>query len=1230
MADIKSLMGMDAATLRALGEQSGLTFPAGMKKSSMAMQLSQSAASGWLEVNSELMSESAEGYDDMPGFSGSSQMLSDAAHAAQLIAGAGYSNTFHNVMGGSPTAEVAKVQAYLDQLGASAEDVWMHLPKYNENEQSHPAGFLTAYMRDNLIQHQDIMPEMAGHYSGDIMGEYTTSHGDVGSVYGSLAGMYLDKGRYNSEQDYNRDLSGVSRILANQMGAGFKEVAYSAATGGKASYMSVLPQIGDPSIAGHVQHPRQGLRRDGFPLDANIPTVGSGGNYSLIASLTGRPEVRGPNTEAAYNRISDAVKGLAQTYRGETGMGVYRNSVSERDMIMDSASRYADIEDVRSGYANLDEPAYNSSTIRAILENNYDQMESVKQQSFDPVQRRADTSSASGTTDFILLPGNGFTGDFGAPQDYNSARSRREGKAYADLDAASAQSNPQFNGDVDSSPVKYHRDIKQGTDEWLNMRKNYDITGSTAGTFLGNSPYTTMQKKVAEMEGLYPTSRDAGDNNSFQSQMFARGHASEAKARPRVEKEYGINIEEVGAITNSDYPNMMYSPDGLIGEDALWEHKNPSVTKKFADLKSGEHQDYMDQIQLGMHLSGRSKTLFSQTVGSETRSEWIDADPDWYNRNKEQLDSVAGRRSAVRDYMAGHQKQYEDDLAAAPDQKAADLITRRYRLGAQKAAKGPASDFMDDSPSNEPTFTPNTSPSASTGLSVAGSGGLNPMSEAVKDGILAAQEENKSKAGAGSAGFQPDADFDDLGSPRGWNNASLRRQLGDDEEAGGGGGGGKKPPFNLFSNQSPWGNIAGGIAGGSMASARGGFNKALTNGGPIGQTIALGLGAAGIAGEAISSMADYIGTANDAGEDNAVAFDSMSQGLEVLGLNQQQADRANRTVHSDYNRLQNGDPSGVIRIATGTRGLLSVSDVREAEGDPVRLATIFRDRAKARGWSDARIAGAAEMAGLDGFARVTHATDGPVSTANGLVARRRGEDVSQGQANFREANAYRAVSSPDYFVPRYGLEEGSEAGLAAGQGMGSAFSTIENGRSVIHEAMNHDEALRHLESGNDPHAVSSSGAKGRYQVLDSTARKPGFGIVGIRDNSVEERERVGREYMDAMSKRYGGDMRKADAAYTDGAGTVDDAVKNFGNDWLHHMPAQAQKRVADMEKLGVYSGAGRFAGSPAATGQAGQTNINVTIEAQVNQKTATANVAATGGQTTTQTINMNHGASQRR
>lgn len=90
---------------------------------------------------------------------------------------------------------------------------------------------------------------------------------------------------------------------------------------------------------------------------------------------------------------------------------------------------------------------------------------------------------------------------------------------------------------------------------------------------------------------------------------------------------------------------------------------------------------------------------------------------------------------------------------------------------------------------------------------------------------------------------------------------------------------------------------------------------------------------------------------------------------------------------------------------------------------------------------------------------------------------------------------------------------------------------------------------------------SPKGALGEYQVMPETAKDPGFGVKPAKDDSPEELARVGREYLDVMIKRYDGDLAKMWGAYNAGPGTVDELVKQYGNDWLSHAPKETQDYV---------------------------------------------------------------------
>lgn len=110
--------------------------------------------------------------------------------------------------------------------------------------------------------------------------------------------------------------------------------------------------------------------------------------------------------------------------------------------------------------------------------------------------------------------------------------------------------------------------------------------------------------------------------------------------------------------------------------------------------------------------------------------------------------------------------------------------------------------------------------------------------------------------------------------------------------------------------------------------------------------------------------------------------------------------------------------------------------------------------------------------------------------------------------------------------------------------------------------------------------TSPAGARGEMQVLDSTNLNPGFGVKPAKDNSPEERARVGRDYLQALLQHYDGDPAKAWAAYNAGPGRLDEALMRAkasptpGASWLTFMPNETQAYVAKNTKL-LENGLGR-------------------------------------------------------
>jgi hypothetical protein len=88
------------------------------------------------------------------------------------------------------------------------------------------------------------------------------------------------------------------------------------------------------------------------------------------------------------------------------------------------------------------------------------------------------------------------------------------------------------------------------------------------------------------------------------------------------------------------------------------------------------------------------------------------------------------------------------------------------------------------------------------------------------------------------------------------------------------------------------------------------------------------------------------------------------------------------------------------------------------------------------------------------------------------------------------------------------------------------------------------QRMLQTESGNKDYTAggqpmtSNKGALFASQVMPATAAAPGYGITPAAAQTPEEYNRVGQEYYAAMLKHFGGDERKAAAAYNAGPGAI--------------------------------------------------------------------------------------------
>jgi hypothetical protein len=139
------------------------------------------------------------------------------------------------------------------------------------------------------------------------------------------------------------------------------------------------------------------------------------------------------------------------------------------------------------------------------------------------------------------------------------------------------------------------------------------------------------------------------------------------------------------------------------------------------------------------------------------------------------------------------------------------------------------------------------------------------------------------------------------------------------------------------------------------------------------------------------------------------------------------------------------------------------------------------------------------------------------------------------------------------------------------------------------------DALIRAESGGRHYAKdgsllsSNKGALGITQVMPKTGADPGYGVTPLRNQTEEEYRRFGQDYLSAMLSEFGGDQRKALAAYNAGPGAVQDAVRNGGSGWLDRLPKETQNYVSSIMQDAMGSASQIPTSAPASAGGTGET-----------------------------------------
>lgn len=154
--------------------------------------------------------------------------------------------------------------------------------------------------------------------------------------------------------------------------------------------------------------------------------------------------------------------------------------------------------------------------------------------------------------------------------------------------------------------ITHHSEVEQGTEEWHDLRRGI-LTASEMKLIL--TPTLKVANNDKTRQHVYELAAQRISQYTeptYISDDMLRGWSDEIRARDKYSETY-TPITEIGFVTNDNHGVMIgYSPDGLIGDDGLWECKSRRQKYQVETIVNGEvPTEHVLQIQTGLLVTGR-------------------------------------------------------------------------------------------------------------------------------------------------------------------------------------------------------------------------------------------------------------------------------------------------------------------------------------------------------------------------------------------------------------------------------------------------------------------------------------------------------------------------------------------------------------------------------------------------------------------------------------------------
>jgi len=219
----------------------------------------------------------------------------------------------------------------------------------------------------------------------------------------------------------------------------------------------------------------------------------------------------------------------------------------------------------------------------------------------------------------------------------------------------------------------YHRNIIQGTEEWLKLRCGV-ITASEIKTILTPSGKPASNDKARAYIWQKASERITGFLEPvFETRDMLRGHDDEGFAKHEYSR-YFEPVSDCGFITQQFIGGLTigYSPDGLVGNAGLIECKSRKPKYQIQTLLDYQQSkeipsEYMAQIQTGLMVTGREWCDFISYSGGLPMIT-IRVFPDRVYQARI-LDAVYEAEKQIQDIVTRYQSALESGMKLIPTER---------------------------------------------------------------------------------------------------------------------------------------------------------------------------------------------------------------------------------------------------------------------------------------------------------------------------------------------------------------------------------------------------------------------------------------------------------------------------------------------------------------------------------------------------------------------------------